>query len=119
MRNHVRTLWYGELPNAIARLLAFCYIFIKNKVKALNTLLNSSTVGLNVTTASQVVVYASAKRAEKLLLFLLFSYLLIDLDLLADGRQGSVNQKNAHMPCGSRISISYKCYKYAKLKPIP
>jgi hypothetical protein len=34
----VEPLWYGEQPNAIARQLNLCYIFIKNKFKALKTL---------------------------------------------------------------------------------
>jgi hypothetical protein len=37
--------------------------------------------GLNVTITSQVVVYAPAERAEKLLLFLLYPYLLCDANL--------------------------------------
>jgi hypothetical protein len=34
--------WYGNPPNAIARQLNFCYIFIQKLVQALKTLLNSA-----------------------------------------------------------------------------
>ncbi len=38
--------------------------------------MDTATGGLNVTITSQVEVYATAKRAEKLLLFILYPYLL-------------------------------------------
>jgi hypothetical protein len=42
--------------------------------------LDTATVGLNVTITSQVVVYASDEKAEKLLLFLLYPYLICGVD---------------------------------------
>ncbi len=88
-RTLFRTLWYGELLNA--KQLDFCYIYIKNKLKALKTLhiflhwiyhhkgksifvsmpknlaWTQQHDGLKVTIMSEVVVYASAERAKKLL----------------------------------------------------
>jgi hypothetical protein len=61
-----------SLPDS---LISATYLF-QYKFKALNTLLNCATGGLNVTITSQVVVNAPTERAEKLILFLLYPYLL-------------------------------------------
>jgi hypothetical protein len=42
--------------------------------------MDTATGGLNVNIISQVLVYSPAERAEKLLLFLLYSYLLFGRD---------------------------------------
>jgi hypothetical protein len=97
----VEPLWYGEQPNAIARQLDFCYICFL-KFKSLNSLLNSPEYTVtwkgvflipcikillrhsnrwtqNNHHGPSCMVYAPAEKAKKLLLFLLYPFLLCGL----------------------------------------